>query len=158
MGIVRRAASAISKRRKKRKDECEAVEDSVLTRRQSWRRPPGGVKESWKTLDTGYFTDGSQFDRTRLEAWLQRRYTSRLTNAGRWVWMKLDANGFRVACRSASSGSYRSTCAARLSTGRGRRLWKIRQAEHRACHPTRPRRDRAAPDSPGGLLPTRPGP
>ena len=110
MGIVRRAATAIRKRRKKGTDDREAVEDSVLTRRQSWRRPPGGHKASWKTLDTGYFEDGSEFDRTRLEAWLQRRCTSRLTNAERWVWMKLDANGFRVACRAASADGGEEIC------------------------------------------------
>ena len=38
------------------------------------------------------------FRSTRLEAWLQRHQTSLFTRSSRWVWMKLDANGFRVTC------------------------------------------------------------
>jgi hypothetical protein len=86
-----------------KKGKANAVEDSALTRKQSWRRQMGGPRPSWKALDTQFFLDGQEFDRTRLEAWLQRRCTSRLTNSARWVWMKLDANGFRVTCKFASS-------------------------------------------------------
>lgn len=98
MGIVRVATSVIKRRTKK-----EAVVDDVLTRRQSWRRQAGGVKPAWKSLDTGPFNDGQEFDATRLGAWLQRRQTGSFSRSERWVWQKLDANGFRVTCGLSSS-------------------------------------------------------
>jgi hypothetical protein len=98
MGIVRIASSVI-----KRKAKKDAVDDNALTRRQSWRRQAGGVKPAWKSLDTGPFNDGQEFDTTRLGAWLQRRQTGFLSRSERWVWQKLDANGFRVTCALSSS-------------------------------------------------------
>lgn len=98
MGIVRIARSALKARQK----EMHGVEDSALTRRQSWRRQEGGVQTNWKTLDTGPFYDGQEYDRTRLEAWLLRRQTAVLTNEIKWVWIKLEANGFRLACKFAA--------------------------------------------------------
>ena len=84
---------SVIKRKKK-----EPAEDSALTRRQSWRRQAGGIQPTWKSLDTGPFNDGQEFDSMRLEAWLQRRQSRLFTRSARWVWMKLDANGFRVTC------------------------------------------------------------
>ena len=106
VGMVRRSFAALHK-----KGKAVAEEDSSLTQKQSWRRQAGGPRPSWKALDTQYFLDGQEFDRTRLEAWLQRRCTSRLTNSARWVWMKLDANGFRVTCKFSSSDTiYEEIC------------------------------------------------
>ena len=98
LGIVRIVRSALKARQK----EMHGVEDSALTRRQSWRRQEGGVQTNWKTLDTEPFDDGQEYDRTRLEAWLLRRQTAVLTNATKWIWIKLEANGFRLACKLAA--------------------------------------------------------
>lgn len=86
----------------RRKTPTEQVEDSTLTRRQSWRRQAGGVKQTWKSLDTGPFSDGQEYDRVRLEAWLLRYQASSFAKTETWVWRKMSANGFRVVCSRAT--------------------------------------------------------
>ena len=105
MGIVRVAVSSISKRRKKGSVKPK-LEDSELTRQQSWRRPAGGVRPGWKSVETIPFSDGQEYSRSRLEAWLQRRSTGFWTQHERWQWVKLEANGFRVVCRLSSGDTY----------------------------------------------------
>ena len=90
--------ASVSALKRRNKGSAESVEDSVLTRRQSWRRPAGGASRMWKKLNTEPFNDGQMYDRPRIEAWLQRRVESQLTKAVTWSWMKLEANGFRVRC------------------------------------------------------------
>ena len=86
--------AAVMRRKKKPQDP---MEDMALSRRQSWRRQ-GGVLPGWKSLDTGPFSDGQEYDRTRLEAWLTRYEAGTLIKKQKWVWRKLSANGFRVVC------------------------------------------------------------
>ena len=91
----------------------EEVADCSLTRRQSWRRPAGGVKPTWKTLDTGNFNDGQEYEDTRLEAWLQFcSNNSFFTSPGNvWKWLKADLNGFRLkVCRSADDENPEEIC------------------------------------------------
>ena len=94
MGIVVRVANKI--RRKKVEAEASDVQQSELWRRQSWRRAAGGVQPTWKSLDTGPFTDGLEFDRPRLTAWLQHWTCAPMSKNMLWTWRKMQANGFRL--------------------------------------------------------------
>jgi hypothetical protein len=100
MGIIVRASRAIG--RVRGKNNREGVEESALTRRQSWRRQAGGARPNWKSLDTLPFNDGQEYDRPRLEAWLQRCEVGILSKKEKWVWQKLEVNGFRIICQKVS--------------------------------------------------------
>ena len=95
MGIITHAAGKLGQKSAHK----EATEDCALTRRQSWRREPGGTRPNWKSLDTGYFSDGLEFERPRLEAWLRRCSFSSISKKATWSWKKIEANGFRIICQ-----------------------------------------------------------
>ena len=94
MGIVVRVVKLV----KKKKEKSEHVDSQLaaLSRKQSWRRVEGGARPNWKSLDTGPFTDGLEFDKPRLVAWLQLYISAPGSKKGTWAWRKIQTNGFMI--------------------------------------------------------------
>ncbi len=90
-----RVANAVHKKKHKSSEHVDAT-TAALSRKQSWRRVEGGARPNWKSLDSGFFTDGMEFDQSRLTAWLQLYIPAPGSKKGMWAWRKIRTNGFIV--------------------------------------------------------------